>query len=121
MRGGWMVRLFGYSPTSGHAEPSWAADLPLDEGCNIGQRFRQDAIYHVKNDELSVTRCDESRATSARRIFQASARRKVIDRLYVLGAFSISRAFAAIRGLSHGRHRTGGGELPWIVIHKPRT
>jgi hypothetical protein len=60
--GGWLVRIVGYSPTSGHAEPSWAADLPLDEGCNIGQRFLQDAIYHVKHDELSVTRCDGKRA-----------------------------------------------------------
>jgi Protein of unknown function (DUF3293) len=59
MRGGWFVRIFGYSPKSGHAEPSWAVELPLDEGCNIGQRFLQDAIYHVKNDELSVTRCNE--------------------------------------------------------------
>jgi hypothetical protein len=57
--GGWLVRIVGYSPTSGHAEPSWAVSLPLDEACNIGQRFHQDAIYHVKNDELSVTRCKD--------------------------------------------------------------
>jgi hypothetical protein len=62
MRGGWLVRIFGYSPTSGHTEASWAVDLPLEEGCKIGQRFLQDAIYHVKNDELSVMRCDEPRA-----------------------------------------------------------
>jgi hypothetical protein len=61
-RAGWLVRIFGYSPTSGHTEPSWAIDLPLQEGCNIGQRFLQDAIYHVKNDELSVVRCGEQRA-----------------------------------------------------------
>jgi hypothetical protein len=62
MRGGWLVRIFGYSPTSGHTEASWAVDLPLEEGCKIGQRFVQDAIYHVKNDELSVTRCNKLRA-----------------------------------------------------------
>jgi Protein of unknown function (DUF3293) len=61
-RGGWLVRIFGYSPTSGHTEPSWAIDLPLQEGCNIGRRFLQDAIYHVNNDDLSVVRCDEQRA-----------------------------------------------------------
>jgi hypothetical protein len=61
MRGGWLVRIFGYSPTSGHTEPSWAVDLPLNEGCNIGQRFLQDAIYHVRNDELSVMSCNEQR------------------------------------------------------------
>jgi hypothetical protein len=56
------VRIFDYSPTSGHTEPSWAMDLPLQEGCNIGRRYLQDAIYHVKNDELSVARCGEQRA-----------------------------------------------------------
>jgi hypothetical protein len=61
-RGGWLVGIFGYSPTSGHTEPSWAIDLPLQEGCSIGRRFLQDAIYHVKNDELSVARCGEQRA-----------------------------------------------------------
>jgi hypothetical protein len=62
MRGGWLVRIFGYSPTSLHTEPSWAVDLPLDNACNVGQRFLQDAIYYIKNDELSVTRCNEQRA-----------------------------------------------------------
>jgi hypothetical protein len=59
MRGGWLVRIFGY--TSGHTEPSWAVELRLDDACKIGQRFLQDAVYFVKNDELSVTRCDEQR------------------------------------------------------------
>jgi hypothetical protein len=66
MRGGWLVRIFGYSPTGGHTEPSWAVDLSLEKGCNIGQRFLQDAIYHVKNDELSVTRCKEEQRTLVR-------------------------------------------------------
>jgi hypothetical protein len=60
-RARWLVRIVGYSPTSGHAEPSWAADLSFDEGCEFGRRFRQDAIYHVMNDDLSVTRCTEHR------------------------------------------------------------
>jgi Protein of unknown function (DUF3293) len=62
MRNGWLVRIFGLSPTSGHTEPSWAVDLRLDDACRIGQRFLQDAIYYVKNDELSVTRCNGQRA-----------------------------------------------------------
>jgi hypothetical protein len=58
-RARWLVRIIGYSPETGHAEPSWAADLPLEEGCEVGRRFRQDAIYHVMNDDLSVTRCTD--------------------------------------------------------------
>ena len=33
--------------------------MPIEEACEIGLRYRQDAIYHVKNDLLSVTYCDE--------------------------------------------------------------
>jgi hypothetical protein len=58
-RGGWFARIVAYSPTTGHAEPSWAVDLALDEGFDFGRRFRQDAIYHVKEDELSVARCNQ--------------------------------------------------------------
>jgi uncharacterized protein DUF3293 len=65
-RGSWLIRILGYSPTSGHTEPSWAVDLPLHEGCNISQRFLQDAIYHVKNHELSVTLCKEEQRALVR-------------------------------------------------------
>ena len=57
--GVWLVRLTGYSPTSGHVEPGWAAELPLESARGIGRQFRQDAIYHVAGDVLSVTDCDE--------------------------------------------------------------
>ena len=56
--GVWMHRVTGYSPATGHAEPSWAAEVPLDEARALGLRFRQDAIYHVKDDLLSVTHCN---------------------------------------------------------------
>jgi hypothetical protein len=58
-RGGFLARVTGYSPASGHAEPSWASDVALEEARKIGERFRQDAIYHVRNDDLSVTRCTQ--------------------------------------------------------------
>ena len=61
-RVGWLVRIVGYSPLSGHSEPSWAVELPLAEARDIGQRFRQEAIYHVRNDELSVTSCSDQSA-----------------------------------------------------------
>jgi hypothetical protein len=55
--GVWLHRVTGYSPTTGHAEPSWAVELPLDEARIVGLRFHQDAIYHVSTDQLYVTHC----------------------------------------------------------------
>ena len=59
--GRWMRRLTGYSPTTGHAEAGWAVEMPWDEACDVGLRFKQDAIYTVNGDELSVTLCDHRR------------------------------------------------------------
>ncbi len=58
---GWLQRITGYSPSTGHAEPGWAVDLPFEEACDLGLRFRQDAIYVVRGDDLFVTHCDERR------------------------------------------------------------
>ena len=57
----WRLRLTGYSSKTGHAEPGWAAALPLDAACDLGVHFHQDAIYHVLSDVLSVTYCDHRR------------------------------------------------------------
>lgn len=57
----WLRRVVGYSPTTYHAEPSWAAVLPFDEACDVGLNFCQDAIYHVSGDVLSVSFCDRQR------------------------------------------------------------
>lgn len=55
----WIAYLTGYAPDSGHAEPSYATDLTLDDARALGRRFRQDAIFHVRGDDLFVTRCLE--------------------------------------------------------------
>jgi hypothetical protein len=55
--GVWHRRIVGYSPITDHAEPSWAAAVSLDTGCDIGQAFQQDAVYHVIGDQLRVVRC----------------------------------------------------------------
>ena len=60
--GVWFDVLTGFSPETGHAELSYAVALPLDRACDLGVRFRQDAIFHVRGDLLSVTYCDERRA-----------------------------------------------------------
>ena len=59
--GAWSARLTGYSPRTGHAEPGWAVTLSLDAACDLGLRYRQDAIYHVAGDRLSVSFCDQRR------------------------------------------------------------
>lgn len=61
-RGAWILRVTGYSPITGHAEPSWAAALTFDEACDLGSRYEQDAIYWVEDGELFVSFCDERRA-----------------------------------------------------------
>lgn len=57
----WIRRITGYSPTTNHAEPSWATDLPFEAACDLGLSFHQDAIYHVLGDVLSVSYCDQRR------------------------------------------------------------
>lgn len=54
----WIEPLTGYDPESGHAEPGYAVVLPMEEARELGRRFRQDAIFHVLGDALSVTRCE---------------------------------------------------------------
>ena len=60
-RKAWIIRIEGYSPETGHTEPGWGTTMLIEEACEIGLRYRQDAIFHVKNDLLSVTYCDERR------------------------------------------------------------
>ena len=57
----WLVRITGYSPTTDHAEPGWAFVMPLSAACDLGLRYKQDAIYHIKGDVLSVSFCDARR------------------------------------------------------------
>ncbi len=51
------IRVIGYSPEGDHAEPSWLVELSLDEACDIGLKFLQDAIYFVERGELYVASC----------------------------------------------------------------
>jgi hypothetical protein len=53
--------LTGYSPVTGHAEPGFAASLPYEEACELGLKFKQDAIYYVESGTLHVSYCDHRR------------------------------------------------------------
>jgi hypothetical protein len=56
-----ICRVTGFSPETGHAEPGWAAGMPWQDACDLGVKYKQDAIYVVKNDDLFVTFCDKRR------------------------------------------------------------
>jgi len=56
-RGSYPLRIHGYSPTTGHSEPSWMCDLDLIEACDVGTQFHQDAIYWIYKGELFVVLC----------------------------------------------------------------
>jgi hypothetical protein len=59
--GHWHLRITGFSPTTGHSEPGWAVEIPMDEACDLGLRYRQHAIYYVDDDRLFVIGCAENR------------------------------------------------------------
>ena len=58
------IRVTGYTPATGHAEPGWAIDLDPDAALRLGREFRQHAIYAVDDDVLRVLRCADARAAT---------------------------------------------------------
>ena len=55
---GFMHRITGWSPRTGHAEPGWLVDLDWQGVADLGVEFKQDAIYVITGDDLWVTHCD---------------------------------------------------------------
>ena len=55
------IRVTGYAPATGHAEPGWALDLDPDPALRLGSEFRQHAIYAVAGDTLCVLHCADAR------------------------------------------------------------
>ena len=56
--GVWHLRITGYLPDTGHAEPGWAVELPIEKGRGIGRQFKQDAIFVIRADALGYVRCE---------------------------------------------------------------
>lgn len=56
-------RITGYDPATGHAEPGWAALLPVDEAVRIGRTFAQDAIFVVHDGDVWLHCCHGRRDT----------------------------------------------------------
>lgn len=55
--GGWVARVTGYDPATGHSEPGWAVEIDEATGVGLGKEFRQDAIYRVEGGRLAVVSC----------------------------------------------------------------
>lgn len=53
----WHLRIVGYHPGTGHAEPSWAVDVSVETARCLGAQFLQDAIFWVQDGELNVVKC----------------------------------------------------------------
>lgn len=62
LQGLWIGRITGYSSVTGHREPGWAVYLGFKAACELGLRFKQDAIYYVAGNILSVSFTDSRRA-----------------------------------------------------------
>lgn len=51
------IRITGYGPATGHAEPGRAVAATLEEALEIGGHYQQDAIFTVEGDTLRVISC----------------------------------------------------------------
>jgi N-formylglutamate amidohydrolase len=58
LRGCTPLRITGYDPATGHAEPGWAVELPMEEALVVGRAYLQDAIFAVRGDALAVVPCN---------------------------------------------------------------
>lgn len=59
--GSWMRRITGYDPDTGHAEPGWAIEMGFEAACDLGWRFKQDAIFWVSGNRVRVAKCGPDR------------------------------------------------------------
>ena len=56
-RGVTPFRVIGRSVDGSHQEPGWGSPLDIQTGLEIGRMFKQEAIYHVHDDELTLHSC----------------------------------------------------------------
>ena len=56
-RGATPLRVTGRNVDGSHQEPGWAVALSVQVGLEIGRMFKQEAIYSVSHDELTLHAC----------------------------------------------------------------
>lgn len=57
-----IYRITGYNPSSGHAEPGWAFPMDLTMAMQLGEMFKQDALYLVVDASLFLHGCTAGEA-----------------------------------------------------------
>ncbi|AJI52539.1 DUF3293 domain-containing protein [Francisella philomiragia] len=58
----WVYEINGFDKSSKHKENGFMFDAKsLDEACDLGEEFSQDAIYYVIDDTLYVSKCEKSK------------------------------------------------------------
>jgi hypothetical protein len=53
-RGGGCFRVTGMSRDATHQEPGWAIDCSEPEGIELGKQFKQEAIFWVSDDRITL-------------------------------------------------------------------
>ena len=57
-------RVIGRSRDGSHAEPGWGAPFDETTAIKIGQRYRQDAVFHFKAGEIWLVDCADGKRVS---------------------------------------------------------
>ena len=52
--------MTGRSVDGKHQEPGWGAEINVQAALEIGRMFKQEAIYYIDEDDLSLHSCDQS-------------------------------------------------------------
>ncbi|WP_438971534.1 hypothetical protein [Methylophaga sp.] len=57
----WVRRLISFSPKWDDLKSGWAVNCSWNDACDIGLMYKQDVIYFVSGNTVSVSFCDERR------------------------------------------------------------
>jgi hypothetical protein len=91
--GTWMRRLTGYDPATSHAEPGWAVEMGFEAACDLGRRFKQDAIFWVSGKRVWVVKSASDRQRTKISPF---AYRFAVEEAHALEGFSFRGSIAAM-------------------------
>ncbi|QIV96054.1 uncharacterized protein DUF3293 [Allofrancisella inopinata] len=54
----WVYQINGFDEKTGHKEDGFMFEaISIDEACNLGLKYFQDAIYYIENLKMYVVKC----------------------------------------------------------------
>ena len=65
----------GCSPDASHREPGYAIECPIETAVELGRQFEQEAIFWIRDDELTLVCCRQS---GRRFVGESAARWRVV-------------------------------------------